>query len=152
MTTTGHRRHKKLFFIPSFPRNISVLMEQQCKATGLEHLLFKHCSQGQFTPSISKFHIGYQGFHHTHEKKHSQCLGLVLIFPVIPKCSGLNFHWCQLNSISWRGKHLWQIIIYWSKSTGGARHWLHGGTEWCLGAGEDVLLIKCRKRTEKIFS
>lgn len=116
------------------------------------HLLFKHCSQGQLNPSISKFRIGYQGFHHTCEKKHLQCLGLVLIFPLIPKCSGLNFHWCQLSSMRWRGKHLWQIIPYWSKSTGGTRHWLHRGTEWWLGAGEDVLLIKCRKRTEKIFS
>lgn len=75
-----------------------------------------------------------------------------LSFPVIPECSGLNLYWCQLNSMRLRRKHLWQIIIYWSKSTGGTKHWLHRGTEWWLGAGEDVLLINCRKRTKKMFS
>lgn len=75
-----------------------------------------------------------------------------LIFPVIPKCPGLNMYRRQLNGVKWRGKHPWQIIIYRSKSTGGTKHWLHRGTEQWLEVGEDVLLINCRKRNKKIFS
>lgn len=80
---------------------------------------------------------------------------ILLIFQVIQNCSGFSLHWwfdiTWVSSMRWREKHLQQIVTYWSKSKG-MRYWLHRGTEQWLGIGEDVLLINCRKRTEKILS
>lgn len=148
------RRHEKFPFYSTSPRkspasccsNERWWYSNICYSNTASNATYSQCIK------ITHWLAGLSPYMYEETYPRSLVDAIVLIFPVIQKCSVLNLYWCHLSSMRWRAKHLWQIITFWSKSTGGTKHWLHRDTEQRLGAEEDVLLINCRKRTKKIFS